>query len=66
MIPALVVAVVALAVIAWLCWHLSRIHSECSSLCRCIADMLTEPKRAEAIADKTRRDLISSGLWRSG
>lgn len=65
MIAAILTAAVLLALVAFLCWRLSRLHLTAAAHCQCIADMLTHPDRAEQIADASRRDLIARGLWRS-
>jgi hypothetical protein len=52
------------AVIAFLCWRLSRAHLHLSILNQTISDMLRQPRAAEQIAAKTAEDLKRRGLWR--
>lgn len=65
MTGALIVAIAALCVIAYLCWRLSRAHLAASRHCTCIAAMLNDPDQAEAIARRSRDSMKREGLWRS-
>lgn len=62
-LPALLVAAVALVVIGWLCLRLARVHRAAAAHCRCISQMLAWPEDAHDIADANRQDLIRRGLW---
>lgn len=51
MLAALIVTtVLLLAVVAFLCWRLMKIHEEAAVLCGTIAGMLRDPDHADQIA----------------
>lgn len=63
MTGALVVIAILMAVIAYLCWRLSRIHREASILADCIDNMLRQPRAAGRIAKDTEAELRRLDLW---
>lgn len=68
MIAALAVAVaVGLAVAAWLCFRLSRLHEDLADAYTLVASMLRarDLKAAEALAEQHRQTKLSQGRWKS-
>lgn len=55
------------ALIAWLCLIVAKGHDQASILCECIADMLNADanERQRMIAEQTRLELQSRGMWSS-
>lgn len=61
----LAVVAVLLAVVALLCFAMSRARTAQSILCECIADMISAEPKTEPIAAAARERLQREGLWLS-
>lgn len=62
-----IVAAVALAAIAWICWRKALVHRDLADAYELVARMLIakDPSAAEALAARHRQRKIAEGRWKS-